>query len=91
MKVVVADTSVLINFLRIDRMDLLAALPEQIIVTDHVGVEISSDYAEQRERFDQAMLVRIVVEEAVVDPVEVEFFLRLGASCSLNCSLSEAA
>ena len=37
--IVVSDTSVLINFLRIDRMGLLAALPYAFLATNHVGAE----------------------------------------------------
>ena len=34
------DTSVLINFLCIDRMDLIARHSHQFIVTDHVAAEV---------------------------------------------------
>lgn len=39
--IIIADTSVLINFLRIDRMDLIGAHPSAFVATEHVAVEIS--------------------------------------------------
>jgi predicted nucleic acid-binding protein len=41
--VVVADTSVLINFLRIDRMVLLGRYPGRLLATDHVENEVADD------------------------------------------------
>ena len=38
--VIALDTSVLINFLCIDRMDLIARYSHQFIVTDHVAAEV---------------------------------------------------
>jgi hypothetical protein len=37
--IVVADTSVLVNFLRIDRMDLIGHHPQRFLATDHVDAE----------------------------------------------------
>jgi len=62
--IVVADTSVLINFLCIDRMDLIGRHPQRFLATDHVGAEITSSYPEQKAR-------------SVVDPEELSLFLRL--------------
>ena len=42
--VVVTDASVLVNFLRIDRMDLIAGHSHAFIVTDHVADEVSDRY-----------------------------------------------
>ena len=82
--IVVADTSVLINFLRIDRMDLLAALQYRLIATDHVAAEISGEYADHRERFERALSLRFLVEERVTEPDEIDLFLRLGVSEALG-------
>ena len=67
------DSSVLVNFLIIDRMDVLAALPMQVFyVTPHVDDEISHHYPEQRLRFATALedgslqQTRIEGEELVV-------------------------
>ena len=43
---IVADTSVLINFLRVDRMDLIARHSHRFLVTDHVAGEVTDFYGE---------------------------------------------
>ncbi len=53
--VVVTDTSVLVNFLRIDRMDLIARHSHQFVITDHVVEEITDHYPEQQARLDVAL------------------------------------
>ena len=54
--IVVADTSVLINFLRIDRMDLIGHHPQRFLATDHVEDELTSDYPDQRMRYQAAVV-----------------------------------
>src|ERR1700687_241060 len=50
------ETSVLVNFLAVDRVDLLAVHPSyRFIITDHVRGEITSYYSEQFERLERAM------------------------------------
>ena len=46
---VVTDASVLINFLRVSRMDLLGRHPCDFLMTDHVAHEVSGSYADQQE------------------------------------------
>ncbi len=83
--IVVADTSVLINFLRIDRMDLIAAHPASFIATDHIAAEIARTYPEQQARYAAALNAAQITEQRVDDPSELEMFLclaekgRLGA------------
>lgn len=72
---VIADASVLINFLRIDRMDLIGAYPGSFIVTDKVADEIS--YPDQKNRYETALSLRYLVQQKIDDPIEVEEFLRL--------------
>src|SRR5713101_6551192 len=76
--VVVADTSVLINFLKIDRMDLVAACPRRFHATDHVAADIADSYAEQRARYDAAVTARQLDTCAVTHPAEAALFARLG-------------
>lgn len=76
--IVVADTSVLINFLRIDRMDLIGACPREFLVTDDVAGEIVSTYPEQQARYRAARAARYVDTCSVTDPDEVTCFMRLG-------------
>jgi predicted nucleic acid-binding protein len=75
--IVVADTSVLINFLRIDRMDLIHRHPQRFLATDHVGAEITSAYPDQRIRYEAAVVSGHLDTCSVVDPDEVALFLRL--------------
>ena len=73
---VVADTSVLINFLKVDRMDLLGRHPCRFLATDHVTVEIADD--EQRARYMAAIAAGYIETCAVTDPGEVALYMRLG-------------
>src|ERR1700722_17236843 len=75
--IVVADTSVLINFLRIDRMDLIGHHPQRFLATDHVEAEITSDYPDQRMRYQAAVVSGQLDTCSVVDPDEVALVLRL--------------
>jgi predicted nucleic acid-binding protein len=82
--IVVADTSVLINFLRIDRMDLIGRHPQRFLATDHVGAEITSSYPEQQERYQSAVASGLLDTCSVVDPEEVALFLKLGPGQQLG-------
>ncbi|CDL00982.1 conserved protein of unknown function [Magnetospirillum gryphiswaldense MSR-1 v2] len=75
--IIIADTSVLINFLRIDRMDLIGAHPSAFVATEHVAVEISDSYPDQHARYRAAVIAGYLSEQRVDDPTEVELFLRL--------------
>lgn len=75
--IVVADASVLINFLRIDRMDMIGAHPASFIATDHVAAEIADTYPDQQARHAAALNSSQIAEQRVDDPVELEIFLRL--------------
>ncbi|GIK80934.1 MAG: hypothetical protein BroJett024_20390 [Alphaproteobacteria bacterium] len=78
-EIVVADTSVLINFLRIDRMDLIGAHPASFIATDHVAGEIADTYPDQQMRYAAALTAAHISEQRIDDPAELELFLRLAA------------
>ena len=82
--IVVADTSVLINFLRIDRMDLIAAHPASFVATDHVAAEIADTYPEQQVRYAAALNAAQITERRIDNPVELEMFLRLAAKGRLG-------
>ena len=82
--IVVADTSVLINFLRIDRMDLIGRHPKRFLATDHVGAEITSGYPEEQERYQAAVASGLLDTCSVVDPEEVALFLKLGPGQQLG-------
>ena len=72
---VIADASVLINFLCIDRMDLIGAHPGSFIVTDKVADEIT--YPDQKSRYEAALSSGYLVQQKIDGPVEVGQFLRL--------------
>ena len=82
--VVVTETSVLINFLRIDRMDLLAGHSHAFIVTDHVADEASDQYPEQQRRFAAAVEAGALSQESVTSPAELALFGTLSASGRLG-------
>lgn len=82
--IVVADTSVLINFLKVDRMDLVGRYPARILATDHVESELVDDYPEQRVRYEAAVAAKLLDTCSVTDPAEVAFFLRLGPGVRLG-------
>ncbi len=82
--IVVADTSVLINFLKIDRMDLLGRYPGRLLATDHVQSELADDYPEQRARYEAAVTGGLLDTCSVTDPAEVSLFGRLGPGVRLG-------
>jgi len=68
--IIVADTSILLNFLRIDRMDLIGSHPDSFIATDHVAAEITNP--EQQGRYTDALSAGHLAEQRIEDPVEIE-------------------
>ena len=82
--IVVADTSVLINFLKIDRMDLVDRYPGRLLATDHVESELADDYPEQKARYEAAVTAGVLDTCSVTDPAEVGLFLRLGPGVRLG-------
>ena len=73
--IVVADTSVILNFLRIDRLDLLGSFPRRFLATEHVAAEITRP--EQQARYAAAVVAGEVDTCIVTDPAEVALFARL--------------
>ena len=82
--IVIADTSVLVNFLRIDRMDLIGGYPAAFIATEHVGTEISDDYPDQQTRYQAALSAGLLTEERIDDPTELDIFLQLSRHSRLG-------
>lgn len=67
---VVIDSSFLINFLALDRMDILGGLRQfQFHVLNHVRAEIR--YQDQRTRLQTAVDSGIVAEIEITEPGEV--------------------
>ncbi|HPO12164.1 MAG TPA: hypothetical protein PLI09_01860 [Candidatus Hydrogenedentes bacterium] len=75
---VVLDTSVLINFLAINRIDLLARHPQyRFSVTDHVRREVTIHYPEQMERLNAALASDSLMETRVEAIEELTLFAQL--------------
>lgn len=80
----VTDTSVLVNFLRIDRMELLGALPCRFIVTDHAAGELTDFYPDQVERYYAAVAAGQVEACTVTDEAALEIFGQLTSTSRLG-------
>jgi predicted nucleic acid-binding protein len=79
---IVADTSVLLNFLKIGREQLLTQLPEPVAVTNHVREELT--VPEQRERL-VTLTASKQIQEIVLDSIpELQMFARFMASGRLG-------
>jgi predicted nucleic acid-binding protein len=74
---IIADASALINFLRIDRVDILGALPPSVLISTHVRAEITDTFPEQLERLARALQAGLVQEIAADRPEELALFGRL--------------
>lgn len=76
-KILITDTSVLINFLNIDRIDLLSHYPGMFFITEHVVHEVTTAYADQANILNQSLDDRIITVVSVNEEVELEIFARL--------------
>ena len=75
---VITDTSVLINFLVIDKVELLGLLPgRQFVITDHVRSEVTAHYHDQLQLLELSLGNRHLAEISVADPGEVGAFATL--------------
>ena len=75
--IIVTDASVLINFLRIDRTDLLAGHSHDFLATDHVAGEITDRYPDQQQRFATALETGAIAEARVTAEQELRLFASL--------------
>lgn len=87
--IIIADTNVLINFLRIDRLDLIARHSYQFVITEHVREEITEHHPVQRQMLQEAIENCVFTEKAVNTLEELELFgklMREGRIGSGECS-----
>lgn len=82
--IVVSDTSVLVNFLRIGRVDLIADHSHEFLVTDHVSEEISDNYPVQQTLFASALADGTLREVSVTNAEAVALFGRLSSTGTLG-------
>ena len=78
--IIVLDISVLINYFRIIRIDLLAYMPHSFHATDHVFEEITDHYPNQQEAFNKAKNQGVIKVVSVRKPREIELFQSLIAT-----------
>jgi predicted nucleic acid-binding protein len=75
-RVVVTDTTILINLCHVERLDLLGALPEYAFVAPpEVVSEVTAP--QQRQRLQSAMERDDLREEALTDPAELAIYAEL--------------
>ena len=81
---VIADTSLLINFLNVDRVYLIGKHNPRCAITDHVLAEITDFYPHQQARLDAAIADgHLEVTTVTADP-EIELFAQLHTSGRLG-------
>ena len=72
--VVIVDTSCLINFLIVDRMDIFGALSGYaFVVPNHVVAEVKDPA--QRTRFEAALKTGALTEIEITDLAEIELYV----------------
>lgn len=85
------DSSVLINFLAVDRLDILCRLAERRWITGHVLAEIDiSHQPHRRLRLQQALAGSQLERVEVVEPAAIELFRLLVESKRLGAGESSA-
>lgn len=89
---VLIDTSVLLNFLAVDRASLLSQHPRhRFLVTDHVRAEITDQRPERLAFFDYALKEKLLEPVSVSKLSELEVFGKLIASGRLGIGECAAA
>lgn len=95
-RIVIADTSVLVNFLRIDGMALLGELSSTVVITEHVAAEITEHYVEQSTRLEAALAAGHVETTVLATSDELALFgalmgdgrLGSGECAAIACAIS---
>ncbi len=83
-QIVIADTSVLVNFLHVDRMALLGRLSSAIVITEHVEAEVTDFYADQVARLVDALAQGHIGKTQLTSAPEVAMFGQLMADGRLG-------
>lgn len=84
MSLAVLDTSVLVNFLRIARLDLLRRHPLDFIVTDHVVSEITDHYTDQKRQLRNSLHDGTLQQMTIKSTDELKLFASLIATRTLG-------
>lgn len=94
--ILITDTSVLINFLNINRIDLLSLYPGSFYITDDVVYEITSDFSHQQALLEDSINKKIITVISVSSHEELELFSELinekrlgpGECSAIACAIS---
>jgi predicted nucleic acid-binding protein len=89
-EIAVSDTSVLINFLAVSRVDLLVH-EYQVLITNHVRREVTLHYPEELARLEEALNSGQLTEIVVATREELETFANLIGSPSKRLGAGECA
>jgi predicted nucleic acid-binding protein len=76
-KILIIDTSVLINFLNINRIDLLSHYPGEFLITEHVVDEVITAYPVQVNLLYSSIADGIISVVSVNETIELEIFNKL--------------
>lgn len=87
--IIVADTNVLINFLNINRLDLIHKHSHTFAITDHVREEITECYGQQR-LLKEAIDLGVLIEKNLVTAEELNLFAKFMHSGRLGAGESSA-
>lgn len=80
LKIIICDTSVLINFLKIERIALFEKCSYDFYIADHVQEEITIHYNDQCNLLDDALQKGTLSKVSVEDPRELHLFGELSKS-----------
>jgi predicted nucleic acid-binding protein len=80
----IADTSVLINFLKVDRLNLIGRHQPKCVITQHVVDEVTKYYPEQQTRLNAAITDGHLTVISVETPAELQIFGNLQSTGRLG-------
>jgi predicted nucleic acid-binding protein len=84
------DSSVLINFLRVNRMDLIERCSLVFFITDHVQEEITNLFSDQKTLLELSLDQKIIQKTNVSSSKEFDIFAELTRSRQLGVGESAA-
>lgn len=90
-QLLIIDSSVLINFLCIDRADLLARPGAQALVTEHVVAEVTADYPEQVQSLTTALQAGHLQVLPIDDPNELAAIAALRRTTNSRLGIGECS
>jgi predicted nucleic acid-binding protein len=90
--ILILDASVLINFLKISRIDLLKKHPSEIIITEHVRDEVTNFFPEQLDLLNAAIADGTIMELVISDIQEISEIIKFRLERTQNrCGMGECS